>query len=34
MQVDGLPIPLDQGASMAFRLDEADVTQQLLAALR
>ena len=28
-QVDGLPIPLDQGASMAFLLDEVDVTKQL-----
>jgi hypothetical protein len=32
-QVDGLPIPLDQGASMAFLLDEADVTKQLLTGL-
>lgn len=29
-QVDGLPVLLDQGAS----LDEADVTKQLLAGLR
>ena len=34
VQVDGLPVLLDQGASLAFRLDEAYVTKQLLARLR
>jgi hypothetical protein len=34
VQVDGLSVPLDQGASIAFILDEVDVTKQLLAVLR
>ncbi len=32
--MDELPVLLDQGACLAFRLDEADVTKQLLARLR
>src|SRR5512135_1365258 len=33
-QVDGLPVLFDQFADLAFRLDEADMTQQQLARLR